>query len=80
MAPGSSTEIAALASVDEGGGAPEALDMVKRLVEGHETTIRTARELVDTAEQAGDVATADLATERIEIHEKTAWMLRSMAA
>jgi starvation-inducible DNA-binding protein len=54
--------------------------MVKRLVEGHETTIRTARELVDTAEQAGDVATADLATERIEIHEKTAWMLRSMAA
>lgn len=80
LAPGSSTEIAALTSVEEGGGSPEALEMVARLVAGHETVIRTAREVVETAETGGDVATADLATGRIEIHEKTAWMLRSMLA
>jgi starvation-inducible DNA-binding protein len=80
LAPGSSTEIAALTSVEEGGGSPEALEMVARLVAGHETVIRTAREVVETAEKGGDVATADLATGRIEIHEKTAWMLRSMLA
>jgi starvation-inducible DNA-binding protein len=80
LAPGSSTEIAALTSVEEGGGSPEALEMVARLVAGHETVIRTAREVVETAEEGGDVATADLATGRIEIHEKTAWMLRSMLA
>jgi starvation-inducible DNA-binding protein len=50
-----------------------------KLVEGHETVIRTARDLVSIAEAAGDVATADLATERIEVHEKTAWMLRATA-
>lgn len=77
LAPGSSTEIAALTSVEEGGGSPEALEMVARLVAGHETVIRTAREVVETAEEGGDVATADLATGRIEIHEKTAWMLRA---
>lgn len=60
--------------------APEAMEMVPRLVEGHETVIRTARDLVGTAEEGGDVATADLATERIEVHEKAAWMLRTTAS
>jgi starvation-inducible DNA-binding protein len=80
LAPGSYGEFAKLASVTDEEGAPEAMEMVRRLVDAHETVIRTARHLVKTAEEAGDVATADLATERIEVHEKTAWMLRVTAA
>jgi starvation-inducible DNA-binding protein len=52
--------------------------MVRRLVKGHEVVIQIARELVTVAEDAHDVATADLVTQRIQIHEKTAWMLRSL--
>ena len=52
--------------------------MVKLLVEAHETVIRTAREVVRAAEEAGDQATADLGTQRLQLHEKTAWMLRSL--
>ena len=59
---------------------PEALEMVRDLVDGHETLIKGARELVALAEEADDVATADLVTTRIDAHEKTAWMLRSTAA
>ncbi|MFP3914729.1 MAG: Dps family protein [Actinomycetota bacterium] len=80
FAPGSYAEFAKLTAVGEEEGAPEALDMVRNLVEGHETVIRTARELVKVAEEAGDAATADLATERLEVHEKTAWMLRATAS
>jgi starvation-inducible DNA-binding protein len=79
-APGSYQEMAALTSITEDAGEPDALEMVRRLVEGHEAVIRTAREVVAMAESAGDVATADMATERIEIHEKTAWMLRATAS
>lgn len=79
-APGSYTEFAGLTSVTDAEGAPEALAMVRSLVDGHEAVIRTARGVVATAEAAGDVATADLVTARIEIHEKTAWMLRATAA
>lgn len=79
-APGSYREMADLTSISEDDGEPDALEMVRRLVEGHETVIRTARELVTIAEEAGDVATADMATQRIEIHEKTAWMLRATAS
>lgn len=78
-APGSYGEFAGLATVKDEEGVPEAMEMVRRLVEAHEATIRTARALVETAESAGDVATADLATQRIDIHEKTAWMLRATA-
>jgi starvation-inducible DNA-binding protein len=80
LAPGSYSEFAKLTTIPEEEGMPEALDMVRRLVEGHEAVIRTARGLVDTAEAAGDVATADLATERLQVHEKTAWMLRATAS
>lgn len=79
-APGSYAELAKLSSVADEAGSPEAMDMVRRLVEGHETVIRTGREVVASAEAAGDVATADLATQRIDIHEKTAWMLRATAS
>ncbi|MBT8214380.1 MAG: DNA starvation/stationary phase protection protein [Acidimicrobiia bacterium] len=79
-APGSYAEFSALASVDDSAGSPEALQMVRNLVEGHEAVIRTARTVVKTAEEAGDVATADMATARVEVHEKTAWMLRATAS
>jgi len=80
QAPGSFSEFAKLTSVTEDEAVPEALDMVRRLAQDHEAVIRTAREVVATAEEGDDVATADLATKRVEIHEKTAWMLRATAA
>lgn len=52
--------------------------MVAQLVAGHETCARTARELFDVADEANDQPTADLATTRMQAHEKTAWMLRSL--
>lgn len=79
-APASYGEFARLASVDTEGGATDAMEMVRHLIDGHETLIRTAREVAKTAEAASDLATADLATQRIDIHEKTAWMLRATAA
>ena len=57
---------------------PKALEMVRELVTAHETVIRTAREVVKLAEEATDQATADLGTQRLQVHEKTAWMLRSL--
>ena len=80
LAPGSYAEFSDLSSVADEAGAPEAMEMVRRLAAGHETVIRTAREVAKAAEEAGDVATADLATQRLDIHEKTAWMLRAMAS
>jgi starvation-inducible DNA-binding protein len=77
-APGSYAAYARLSSVVDADGVPPALEMVKLLVEAHETVIRTAREAVKAAEEAGDQATADLGTQRLQIHEKTAWMLRSL--
>lgn len=80
FAPGSYSEFAKLTTIPEEEGTPEALDMVRRLVEGHEAVIRTARDVVKMAEAGGDVATADLVTGRLEVHEKTAWMLRATAS
>jgi len=77
-APGSYAAFGRLASVPDTDGVPKALEMVRLLVEAHETVIRTAREVVRAAEEAGDQATADLGTQRLQIHEKTAWMLRSL--
>ena len=78
-APGSFKEFSKLGSVAEEEGVPEAMEMVRQLAAGHEATARTARDVVKVAEPAGDVATVDLATVRIDTHEKTAWMLRSTA-
>jgi starvation-inducible DNA-binding protein len=79
-APGSFAQFRALSSVSGDETVPEAIEMVRRLAKGNEATARTARRVVETAEKGGDVATADLATARIELHEKTAWMLRSTAS
>ena len=80
FAPGSSAQFAALTSITEADGVPTAEQMLADLVAGHEAVVRTARTVFATAESAGDQSTADLLTQRIQIHEKTAWMLRSMLA
>ncbi len=80
FAPGSWGQIDSLASVKEADGVPDALDMVRQLVEGHEALIRTARGVLPLAEAAGDEVTADVLTQRLTAHEKTAWMLRSLLA
>ena len=77
-APGTNTEFAQLTSIAETIGAPPALDMVRLLVTGHEAVARTARAVFPAADKAGDESTADLLTQRLQIHEKTAWMLRSL--
>jgi starvation-inducible DNA-binding protein len=77
-APGTYAEFAKLSSIKEPTGIPKATDMIKQLVEGHEAVVRTGRSLFPAAEKASDEATADLLTQRIQIHEKTAWMLRSL--
>ncbi len=77
-APGSYASYAALTRIEEEEGVPDAEAMIANLLSGHETVARTAREAFPLAEQAGDEPTADLLTQRMDIHEKTAWMLRSM--
>ena len=78
-APGSYAQFAALASVpDVPSNPPKAMDMVCKLVDGHESVARTAREVFALADRADDQPTADLLTQRLDIHEKTAWMLRSL--
>jgi len=79
-APGSFAQFSALSSVVEDETVPEAIEMVRLLAKGHEAAARSARRVVEDAEKGGDVASADLATARIDLHEKTAWMLRSTAA
>ena len=77
-APASFAEFAPLASVKEETGAPAANAMIQQLLSDHTTIARTARQVVATAEACGDVATEDLAIERVMQHEKAAWMLESM--
>ena len=79
-APGSYSAYAALASVTEAEGTESAEEMIRQLVVGQETVVRTAREAFTAAEDANDEPTADLLTQRMQIHEKNAWMLRSMLA
>ena len=77
-APGSYAAFAKLSSVPEAEGTPSAEQMIQQLAEGQEIVVRTAREIFPAADQANDEPTADLLTQRMQIHEKTAWMLRSM--
>ena len=77
-APGTGSEYAKLSSIEETPGAPEATEMVRILVKGHEAVARTARKIFPAVEKAGDEPTADLLTQRLQVHEKTAWMLRSL--
>ena len=77
-APGTYKEFVKLASIKEVDGVPRTNDMIRHLVAAQEATARTARKLFPVVEAAGDQPTADLLTQRLEIHEKTAWMLRSL--
>ena len=77
-APGTFKEFVKLASIKEVEGAPKSDEMIRHLVAAQEATARTARKLFPVVEAAGDQPTADLLTQRLEIHEKTAWMLRSL--
>ncbi|MGD8175357.1 Dps family protein [Marinimicrobium sp. ARAG 43.8] len=77
-APGTYKQFIELSSIKETEGVPNAKEMIKLAVEGHESVVRTARSLFPAAEEASDEATADLITQRIQLHEKTAWMLRSL--
>ena len=78
-APGSYAQFGQLASIaDAPTTPPRALDMVAILVKGHEAVARTARAVFPVADQAGDEPTADLLTQRLSVHEQTAWMLRSL--
>jgi starvation-inducible DNA-binding protein len=77
-APGTYKQFLALSSIKEEEGVPKAQDMIRKLVEGHEAVVRTARGVFPIAEDANDQPTCDLLTQRMQVHEKTAWMLRSL--
>jgi starvation-inducible DNA-binding protein len=77
-APGTYSAYAKLSSIAETEGVPKATEMIKLLVEGQEAVVRTARSIFPIAEAANDEPTADLLTQRLQVHEKTAWMLRSL--
>jgi starvation-inducible DNA-binding protein len=77
-APGTYAEFAQLSSIKESPGVPKAQDMIKLLVEGQEAVVRTARSIFPIVDKANDEPTADLLTQRMQVHEKTAWMLRSL--
>ena len=77
-APGTYSEFVRLTSLTETTGVPKAEKMIRLLVEGQEAVVRTARSIFPVVDKAGDEATADLLTQRIQLHEKTAWMLRSL--
>lgn len=77
-APGTYKDFARLASIEETDGVPSAEEMIADLVKGQEAVVRTARSVFPTVEKASDEPSADLLTQRMQIHEKTAWMLRSL--
>ena len=77
-APGTYKAYARLSSIKETDGVPSAEEMIALLVEGQEAVVRTARSIFPAVERANDEPTADLLTQRMQVHEKTAWMLRSM--
>lgn len=77
-APGSYAEFAKLTSIKEAAGAVDAKMMITQLVEGNEAVAKTARSIFPTADDIGDESTSDLLTQRLQVHEKTAWMLRSL--
>lgn len=78
FAPGSFAQFKEIASIDEETGNPEAHEMVRQLIQGQESVVRTARAVLPVASEADDEPTVDLLTQRMQIHEKNAWMLRSL--
>ena len=79
-APGTYKEFSKLSSIDEEEGVASAEEMIRKLVEGQEAVVRTARSIFPVVDRASDEPTADLLTQRMQVHEKTAWMLRSLLA
>lgn len=77
-APGTYTEFARLSTVKEPDGVPSAQEMIRQLVQDQEAVVRTARSIFKVVDEASDEPTADLLTQRMQVHEKTAWMLRSL--
>ncbi len=78
IAPGSYSEFASLSKIVEHSGDTEATDMIRHLITAHEVVIKTAREVLPVADEANDQVTLDLLTQRLQVHEKTVWMLRSL--
>ena len=79
-APGTYREFASLSSIEEEAGVPSAQEMIRSLVAGQESVVRTARSIFPVVDRNSDEPTADLLTQRMQVHEKTAWMLRSLLA
>lgn len=79
-APGTYGAYAQLSSIKEADGVPPADEMIKQLVQGQEAVVRTARSIFPLLDKVSDEPTADLLTQRMQVHEKTAWMLRSLLA
>jgi starvation-inducible DNA-binding protein len=77
-APATYSDFARLSSIEETPGVPKAEEMIRLLVQGQEAVVRTARSIFPVIEQVNDEPTADLLTQRMQVHEKTAWMLRSL--
>lgn len=77
-APGTYSMFASLTSIKEPDGVPDAQEMIRQLTQDQEAVVRTARSIFPLVEKAGDEPTADMLTQRMQVHEKTAWMLRSM--
>jgi starvation-inducible DNA-binding protein len=77
-APGTYAAFSKLSTIKEEEGVPKAEDMIRKLVEGQESVVRTARSIFPVVEEAGDEPSADLLTQRMQVHEKNAWMLRSL--
>lgn len=77
-APGSYAQFSALSSIKEETTVPKAKEMIKQLVQGQESVVKTARSIFPLADKNSDEPTADLLTQRMQVHEKTAWMLRSL--
>lgn len=78
VAPGSYRAFSKLSSITEADSTPPATEMIRQLVDGHQTVARTARSTFEIADKASDQSTMDLLTQRLQVHEKTAWMLRAL--
>ena len=77
-APGTYKAFAQLSSINEVDGVPEAKVMVRLLTQGHEQVVKTCRDVLAPAQEAGDESTASMVSDRMRVHEKTAWMLRAL--
>lgn len=80
FAPGTYGDFARLSAIEESADIPEAAEMVRILLRGHETVVRCCRDVLDISGEADDESTSALVSDRMRVHEKTAWMLRALSA